>query len=178
MTKSDFKTILKKYTPAFIVDNDIFDALIDAVAGSLLTVYNFLDGLADANWTGKGLLKNAEENQVIFKNDDSEASIQTKLTNRYSDHKVRGTEDRILPEVKDILDDPLADVTFYESDNCGIIVDVTYIGIDVQAIINVNKLVDIDYHVSIISDAELELYSEFIRHKIVPLDVEIIYTEK
>lgn len=175
MTNTAFKNILKKYTPTFIVDNLILDAIYGGIANSLLTVYDTIVGLRDADWTGKGLIKNALLNHIIFREDDSEASIRTKLINRFTRHPLVGSEDQILADVKEITGDQTATIVFFGSNNCGLIVDVTYIGIDLQAIIDVNKLIQINLTRSELAYNDIGLVQPKIRGELVPIDVEIIY---
>ena len=175
MTKDDLINLLKKYTPSFIINNAVSNAIYDGIASSLLTIYNAIVALVDANWTGKGLLKNATQNQIIFRDDDSEATIRTRLTDRFTRHPLVGSEDQILPDVRNLTGDQTATATYFDSSNCGLIVDVTYIGVDDQAIIDVNKLVRFNLTKSELGYEHIEFAKPTIREKFVPIDVEIIY---
>lgn len=175
MTKDEIKNLLKKYTPTFIVDNDVFDAIYDAIASSILTIDSAITSLKDANWTGKGLIKNAELNQVVFREDDAENTIQTKLTNRFTRHPLVGSEDQILTDVRDITGDQTATIDFFGPTQCGLIVDVTYIGVDVQAIVDVNKLIQVNISSSEIVYSDIDIVKPTIRERLVPIDIEIIY---
>jgi len=77
--------------------------------------------------------------------------------------------------VKILTGDENATFAFYNSDNCGIIVVVTYIGIDEQAIIGVNKLIVCNFDIEAI-EYRVGSIIERIKKEIIPIDTQIIIT--
>jgi hypothetical protein len=140
MTLEDFKNKLKKYTPPFVRMGIITEALYTALAGVFLSLYNAIKGLKDADWTGKGLLLNAEENRMIFSKTESEETIQERLSERYLIHSERGTEAGIRRDIADLLQGSVS-ITFYKGGEAGFILNKNYPGISPEAVLNASKAI-------------------------------------
>lgn len=59
---------LKKYLPTFVVESEVREALLKAIANRLFELYTAMDALDQAEWVGKGLLLNAEESKILYNN--------------------------------------------------------------------------------------------------------------
>jgi hypothetical protein len=59
---------LKKYLPAFVVESDVREALLKAIAKQFFELYTAMEALDQAEWLGRGLLLNAEESKIFYNN--------------------------------------------------------------------------------------------------------------
>lgn len=146
MTIEQLKDKILKFTPTFVVINEILTGLYMSIATSISYVLTELEALPNADWTGKGLIKNSEENGII-NTKRSEANLQTDLENRFIINSKRGTEAGILDDVSKLLNINSSvdlSITFYTFGSSGIIVGFTKLS-DITAIVGSNKLIVIEY---------------------------------
>ena len=148
MTSIDIQNKLLKYSPTFLKENDILDGLYQAIANTDYLLLSEVLNLINVSWTGKGLRKTADLFGLIYNSDDSDANIQAKVMNAFLTNLARGTEAGILQDLRDYIGDSTLTYTLYEPDNCGAIVDKTYEGVDVQATVDVNKGMTLQYTTS------------------------------
>ncbi len=189
MTAADIQNKMMKYTPAFIQENDILDGLYSALSSSDAALLNAILNLPNITWTGKGLRKIADLLQVVYNSDDLDADIQTKIINAFTVNMQRGTEAGILNDLRDFIGDPTLSITLYDNDNCGIIVDKTYIGVDPQAIVDVHKAIAISYTATqalfgtaefgqakfgVVPLQDVNLHLAELKRRFIPIDVTII----
>ena len=102
MTIEQIKDKILKFTASFVKINEIFTGLYTAIATSISYALTEIEGLPNADWTGKGLIKNCGENGII-NTTRSEASLKTDLANRYGINLARGTEAGISDDVGKLL---------------------------------------------------------------------------
>ena len=130
-----------KYLPPFVVINVLLTKIITAIATAVDLLNNEIIALQDCYYIKKGLRLSLSEKTLLFKGTEADSDLQTRFRNRYSILKARATEDGITDELTFLY--PSASVAFYGTSHCGIIVDQTYLGVDNQAIIDVNKLITV-----------------------------------
>ena len=57
---------LNKYLPPFILESEVKDALLKSISKRLLELHHEIYDLPNANWTGKGLTLDAQENKIYY----------------------------------------------------------------------------------------------------------------
>lgn len=146
MTIEQIKDKILKFTSSFVKINEILTGLYMAIATSISYAQTEIEALPNADWTGKGLKKNCEENGIVNPT-RSEANLQTDLTNRFEINLKRGTEAGILDDVGKLLAINSAidlSITFFTFGSSGIIVGHTKLS-DAGAIVGSNKLIVVEY---------------------------------
>lgn len=61
-----YRDKLRRFFPPFVVENEIYFALLLAVANRFFEIYEAMIGLKDADWSGPGLLLTAKENLINY----------------------------------------------------------------------------------------------------------------
>lgn len=161
MTIEQLKDKVLKFTPTFIKINEILTGLYMAIATSISYALTEIEALPNADWTGKGLIKNCEENGIINAK-RSEANLQTDLGNRFVINLKRGTEAGIIDDVGKLLDINSSvdlSITFYTFGSSGIIVGLTKLS-DAGAIVGSNKLIVVEYIPKLLDELGLPVLDE------------------
>lgn len=163
---------LIKYLPDFVKVNVELTALLTAISNALDSAKTEIVNIKNAYWSGKGLKLTADESNIFYEYSTAEAVIQTRLSNRFEQLTLRGSESGIISDLTHLAGSKFTDINsevgLYGIDECGIIVDQTYLAVDSRAIIDLNKAVTINAD---FTDKEKAVT----REKIVPIDAEIIY---
>jgi len=195
MTIERLKDKVIKFTPTFVKINEILTGLYVSIATSVSYVLTEIEGLPNADWTGKGLIKNCEESGII-NTKRSEASLKTDLANRFPINLKRGTEDGIIDDVSKLLNVNNAvdlDIQFYKFDESGIIVGSTIVS-NANSIVGSNKIIVAEYIPKILDETASPILDEdagmmgqedkeifnFYRNEIeelIPIDTELILVD-
>jgi hypothetical protein len=126
-TLNDVIDKINKYMPTFVDTNsDIYQAIVSAIAQSMLNLYTAIYNQYNRYWTGESLNLEADRYSILYQNSTDEADIQSKLVNRYDILTKRGTETGIANDVSSIGGVPLASVDFYSGIEVGWILDNNY----------------------------------------------------
>lgn len=161
MTIEQIKDKILKFTSSFVKINEILTGLYMAIATSISYAQTEIEALPNADWTGKGLKKNCEENGIVNPT-RSEANLQTDLTNRYAINLKRGTEAGILDDVSKLLDiNNAVDLTiaFYTFASSGFIVGRAPLS-DPSMIVGSNKLIVVEYIPKILDETAIPILDE------------------
>jgi hypothetical protein len=103
MVLDDVKNRIYNYLPSFIKRGEILGYIITAISGVLLTLWQAILNLSNAEWTGKGLKLLAEKEGVFYLDIDTDEELQARLLDRYDINKARGTEAGIIADLTVIL---------------------------------------------------------------------------
>jgi len=161
MTIEQIKDKILKFTASFVKINEIFTGLYTAIATSISYALTEIEGLPNADWTGKGLIKNCGENGII-NTTRSEASLKTDLANRYGINLARGTEAGISDDVGKLLAVNSAfdlTINFYTFASSGFIVGREILS-DPSMIVGSNKLIIVEYIPKILDETAIPILDE------------------
>lgn len=140
MTTSEIKARLYQYTPAFIVENELLDDLYETIATTLSSLSEAIENLPDADWEGKGLLKNIGEHQIITNSNLTEAELQLKLEGRFTENIERGTEEGIRDDIEILIDEELTRINFYDITDIG---DGSDLDMFMQSVLDCYKAIEV-----------------------------------
>ncbi|MGE5683445.1 MAG: hypothetical protein ACM34K_21505 [Bacillota bacterium] len=170
MTSEEIKGRIIKYCPSFIkTNNDIFVALISAVANALAPLSEEVKNLNNSVFTGKPLKLLCNEIRIFFSGSDTDEVIQQRYSKQFEILTKRGTEPGIEQDLKDLLGNSFVSVEFSDYQTSGIIEGVTFIGVDDEAVEDGKKLVILT------TNKNISYYKPVIEKYIVPIDALIIY---
>lgn len=160
MTEAQIKTLVVKYLPVFVVENELFDSIVSAVAKTLETLSSAIE--TETDWTGKGLKLNASENAILYHSDTAEEDIQDMLENRYTINSERGTEQGIIEDITRITGEEYPVVNFYDYPDTAFLMGDVFLG-DNYRYLGTHKV--------IMTNQEI---SQEDKQKIIPIDTKLI----
>lgn len=197
ITEETFKNKLEKFLPPFVVQGEIRDALLTAVARRLFELHQAIDGLHDSDWTGKGLEITAKENGIFYNDtriniaipsgdilllgdgtqltiriEEDDATIQQRLINRLDYWKQRGTREGVKNDLEAIYGLDFSTIYFRNYTETGIITGITSFNDD--NFVGQNNIVefwpsDQEYIARTVEKDRI------IKKYVIPLNAEIIY---
>jgi hypothetical protein len=190
-TKEAIKNKLIKYLPSFIdLNSVILNIILNAVSLSMMYLYiGIYTKLRNLFWIGKGLRLFADANKIFYLNNETDISLQSKVTYKEDILSERGTEKGIINDIECFQELIGSEVEFLLADNEWIL-DLNYPDIvpkmnflDTYKLIKLNLGLQSKLGTAILGEAIMgELVSKKvmkIRPKIekyiIPIDTAIVY---
>lgn len=171
---------LKDYLPKFIVQNELCQNILRAIAIEIVRVQNKLKKLPLYVQSGFPGFKFANSDMQLFISENAtQQDLKTALYNTLSIHRERGTVPGILKDIKRLTNDKKAVLKYYPYYECGWIIGKTYPMYNAagKRSPNTNVRIGLDNMLEI-SFCNRSLYTdkrikEIIREQLVPLVINV-----
>lgn len=174
MNSEEIRSRIIKYLPDFatvanhsgeVVTTDSLALIfINAVSNAISLLSEEIKGLNSAIFQGKSLRLLCNEIRIFYSTNESDATIQARYQDQFSILQERGTEAGIDADLTALLGDAYISSEFTYNASCGIILDQNYIGIDEEAVEDLNKLIVINVNKNV------DYFKPVIDKYIVPID--------